>query len=154
MSNYDEEYFFLRRPGVDHKLPQLQADQITSALDYSFTKLPLGAPLVFHNAWKERNLEGGIQEFIGDVLFEGSDLAVCSKIREKLLHRDIPNLHMHPSIYIDDRNKRHEDYWYLTFTARFDCWDRKTSSYNPDNPLIADEWHCTECESSDSTKSC
>ncbi|MEJ7807501.1 MAG: hypothetical protein WKG03_16450 [Telluria sp.] len=34
---------------------------------------------------------------------------------------------MHPAIYIDDRDNWHEDYWYLTFTELFDCWDRQLS---------------------------
>jgi hypothetical protein len=37
---------------------------------------------------------------------------------------------MHPAVYIDDNDKWHEDYWYLTFTKIFDCWDRHTSDYS------------------------
>ena len=42
---------------------------------------------------------------------------------------------MHPAIYIDDNEKWHEDYWYLTFTKRFDCWDRYTSEYSQTSSL-------------------
>jgi hypothetical protein len=41
---------------------------------------------------------------------------------------------MHPAIYIDDKEHWNEDYWYLTFTDRFDCWDRDESEYNRDRP--------------------
>lgn len=39
---------------------------------------------------------------------------------------------MHSAIYIHDDEKWHEDYWFLTFTERFDCWDRTNSSYDPE----------------------
>lgn len=61
---------------------------------------------------------------------------VSKNIHDKLAQHDIAGLQMHPAIYIDDQGLRHEDYWYLTFTSHFDCWDRKKSSYNS-TPLLA-----------------
>lgn len=130
MGEYDHQYYFVRKTREDKSIPFLRADDDTSMLDYSFVALPIGKPLVFHNAWKERSLRQRIKEKLSDVLFEGSNMIVIGNIREKLLEYDIPNLHIHPSIYIDDSDKRHEDYWYLTFTKRFDCWDKKLSRYN------------------------
>jgi len=129
MSNFDSEYFFIRKPKGNERIPSLEADEDTSMRNYAFEALPLGSPLVFLNSWRERNKKKGISEKIGEVLFEGADLLVSDRIRMTLLHRDIAHLHMHPSIYIDDVDRWHENFWYLTFTKRFDCWDRKTSVY-------------------------
>ncbi|PLK46935.1 hypothetical protein C0V76_19345 [Uliginosibacterium sp. TH139] len=65
-------------------------------------------------------------------MFSGFDIIVDDNIRERLLNYDFPNLHIYPSIYIDDQDQWHEDRWYLTFTERFDCWDRNTSDYEQD----------------------
>lgn len=43
---------------------------------------------------------------------------------------------MHPAVYIDDRQKWHDDYWHMTFTNPFDCWDRLDSEYDQDSPPI------------------
>jgi hypothetical protein len=130
--SYDDQYYFIHRPSFDEKVPQLRADATTSMLDYAFEVVPIATPLVFTNAWKERNIAKGVSERVTEILFEGADLVVGDRIRNKLLHLEVPNLHMYPSIYIDDRDKWHEDYWYLTFTQRFDCWDRKSSEYDDD----------------------
>lgn len=53
-------------------------------------------------------------------------------IRGKLLDFDIPHMYLHPSVYIHNDGKWYEDYWYMTFTEKFDCWDRKTSIYYPE----------------------
>ena len=67
---------------------------------------------------------------MADILFDGANFIVRSPIHDRLLAYDIPNLGIHPSIYIDDRDVWHEDYWYLAFTEDFDCWDRSASNYN------------------------
>ncbi len=54
---------------------------------------------------------------------------VDSKIREALISHDIPNLQINPAVYIDDHDRMHKNYWFLTFTATFDCWERKTSAF-------------------------
>jgi len=69
-------------------------------------------------------------------LFDGANPVVRSGIREKLLNYDIPNLHMHPTVYIHDDGKWHEDLWYLTLTERFDCWDRSNSEYEQEAPPV------------------
>jgi hypothetical protein len=54
---------------------------------------------------------------------------VCGRIRKELLQFDVPNLEMYPAIYIHDDGKWYEDYWYMAFTEKFDCWDRINSTY-------------------------
>jgi hypothetical protein len=137
MSDYNDDYFFIRKPKNNSLLPFLSPDENTEDRRYRFEAQPLGSPpLVFHNTWKEENLKKRVKSISPEVLFEGDDLVVSTAIREKLLLADIPELHMHPAIYIDDQEKWHEDYWFLTFTKWVDCWDRNTSTYEQDDPPV------------------
>jgi len=136
MNKYDQEYYFIHWPMTDNKdIPSLQSDSATSMRAYDYEVQPTGdAPLVFTNSWRERNRKVGVKEYIGDILFEGFNVLVRDRIREALLQYDLPGLQINPAVYIDDQDKWHEDFWFLTFFQRFDCWDRKTSIYT-DEPL-------------------
>jgi hypothetical protein len=138
MGKYDEQYYFIRRPMGDDATPSLKADDDTSMRDYITEAQPLGEPLVFLNSWRKENAKKQIKEKIRSILFEGTNLLVSGKIRRSLLDFDIPNLSMCPSVYIDDRDKWHEDYWFLTFTQSFDCWDKNASTYI-DDPIEDDD---------------
>ncbi|MET3134304.1 hypothetical protein AAKU55_004599 [Oxalobacteraceae bacterium GrIS 1.11] len=133
MNDYDKQYYFITIPKNSDHLPSLSPDLNTEDRRFRFEAQPLSsAPLVFHNGLKENNKKKNIQDIAADFLFDGSNFMVRSKVREALLDYDIPHLDMHPAIYIDDRDNWHEDYWYLTFTERFDCWDRTNSTYEDD----------------------
>jgi hypothetical protein len=128
--NYDNDYFFISKPETNKTLPFLVPDKNTENINFDFEVLPFGSPpLVFHNGWKKEYKERGITTTCPDILFAGADLVVRSPIREKLLALNLPNVHLQPTVYIDDRDEWHEDYWYLTFPERLDCWDRDTSDY-------------------------
>jgi hypothetical protein len=130
--SYNDEYFFIRKPD-DERYPSLTPNEDTVARDFNFRAQSFGdPPFVFHNGWRDENKIQGVSEIIADILFVGSDMVVRTPIRDRLLDKSIPHLHMHPSIYIDDRGNWHEDYWYLAFTDRFDCWDREKSDYPRD----------------------
>ena len=88
--------------------------------------------MFFYNGWRDENKAQGISETISDILFSGTDALVHDSIYQQLVHLSVPNLEFHPSIYIDDTGQWHEDYWYLTFTERFDCWDRDLSEFPKD----------------------
>lgn len=136
MSHYDSEYFFIKKPKRQTKYPFLVPDKNTEGRRYSSERqLPGSPPLVFTNGNKEVNQQSGIVSVTPDVLFAGNDIVVRTAIREKLLALDLSNLSMHPTIYIDDNDNWHEDYFYLTFTAEFDCWDRDTSEYDDDDSI-------------------
>lgn len=140
MSKYDKDYFFIVKDTNDERLPELAPTDSTENRQHQYMRQPVGsAPFVFTNGWREDNLENKVKDTVADILFDGADLMVRSHIRERLLSYDIPNLAMHPAVYIDDREVWHEDYWYLTFTEEFDCWDRDTSNYNPKPLVIAGE---------------
>lgn len=132
MYKYDQDYFFIEKDSSDERLPELSATDDTEDRLYRYQQQPVGsAPLVFSNGWKDENLEANVKDTVADILFDGSNFMVRSHIRERLLAYAIPNLAIHRSTYIDDRDVWHEDYWYLAFTQEFDCWDRATSNYNP-----------------------
>ena len=132
MGKYDQDYFFIVKDTSDERLPELAATDNTENRQYQYQRQPVdSAPLIFTNGWREDNLDNKVKDTVADILFDGSDFMVRSHIRERLLAYDIPNLAIHPAIYIDDRETWHDDYWYLTFTEVFDCWDRATSNYSP-----------------------
>lgn len=131
MSDYEQQYYILSRPDRDN-VPYLTPDMNTAERRFSFERQPVGSPpLVFKNGWRERNLAEGVKDVIKPILFHGTNLVVDSAIRDALLELDVPGMYMHPAIYMDDRDQWHEDYWYVTFTELFDCWDRTTSETSP-----------------------
>ncbi len=127
MNDYQLNYYILRAAQGDH-IPYLRTDEKTRDSIFSAERQPAGSgPFVFTNGEKEKNRAEGVTEVIGSILFYGRDPIVCTSIRDALLELAVPNMHMHPAIYIDDRNLRHEGYWYVTFTELLDCWDRTLS---------------------------
>lgn len=136
MKKFDDEYYFLRKPNGS-QFPFLVPDENTKDRNFEFEAPALGSsPLVFYNGWSERNKKQNIMSSVPNVLFSGSDVIVNGGIREKLLTLEIPNINLHPTVYIDDQEEWHEDYWYLTFTNRLDCWDRDLSDYETEEPPI------------------
>lgn len=131
MNNYDHDYFFIRLDDNNERLPYLRPDTNTSERRFRNRAQPPGsAPLIFTNALKQDFRDAGKKDDAADILFESSNFVVRDHIRERLLQYEIPNMHIHPAVYIDDRDKWHENYWFLVFTSRFDCWDRSTSTYS------------------------
>ncbi|MCC7596545.1 hypothetical protein IGS61_03535 [Janthinobacterium sp. FW305-129] len=134
MKKYEQQYYFLSEM-EDERVPSLSPDDNTSDRNYNFEEFPIGSPpFVFFNGGREYNEKRGIPSLkkVPSILFSGTDLLVTSSMREELLELDIPHLHMHPSVYIHDDGQWHEDYWYMTFTERFDCWSRVKSNYFKD----------------------
>lgn len=136
MGTLDTQYFFILNPRqdfIDRDLfPSLTPDEDTAELPYSYERLPLGSkPLRFTNGGKDYVQRMGYTTIRRppDILFSGSNPLARGDLREKFLALDIPNLELQPAIFIDDWNEWHEDYWFMTFTKEFDCWNRKTSDY-------------------------
>lgn len=131
MRNYDDEYFFIEEV-EDERLPALLPDSNTEDRTFRFEAQPVGSPpLVFRNGAHDVQRRRRLSPLrpVPDVLFSGANLVVRTKIRDALLGINVPHLSMHPTVYIDEDNKWHEDFWYMTFTQTFDCWDRKSSDY-------------------------
>lgn len=130
----DSQYYFILKDR-DERLPSLTPDQDTARKPYTIEQLPLHTkPLVFLNGAFDYQKSNQISptDPPPDILFGGSNLLVKDALREKLLPMEFPHLAIQPAIYIDHKNNWHEDYWYMTFLQRLDCWDRNNSTYDPD----------------------
>lgn len=127
----DNGYFFIRSSDSEG-LPIATPDTNTEDRKFGYLPQPVGSPpLVFHNGARDYDQKMGARSMRvpAGVLFCGADLIVNSDIRMALLQLDVPHLHMHSSVYIHDDGKWYEDYWFLTFSEDFDCWDRERSDY-------------------------
>jgi hypothetical protein len=124
---FNKEYFIIKRPD-DDRLPIPSPDADTAENLYKVQ--PLGAkPLIFREGYPE---DETIYNNLPDIIVGGGNILVINEIAEKLRDMDIPNLAVQPAIFIDRKKKWHENYWYLTFTKDFDCWDREHSDYDPE----------------------
>lgn len=127
MTDYTAQYYILRSSDGD-SVPYLSADPDTLRRTSRYAPHAVGSsPLVFRNGWKERNRKGSVKDVVTHILFYATNLVVRTPIREALLELQLPHVHTHPAIYIDDRDTWHEDYWYVTFSKLFHCWDRSLS---------------------------
>ena len=136
MAAIDKEYFIVAKPRQDFAdqdlFPSLSAHQDTQGLPFRYERMPSGSrPLKFTNGYKDCLQPGQTTiKHPPDILFDGSNPLVRDDVREKLLQIDISNLEIQPAIYVDDWDVWHENYWYLTFTERLDCWSRNNSDYD------------------------
>lgn len=136
MHNYDKEYFFVQQKD-DDRLPSLTADEDTVDRHYSFEPQPVGsAPFMFFDGGADYDRKLGIVPIkeLPDILFNGSNLLVRNHIRDALVALDLPGVHIHPAVFVDAYKNWHEDYWFLAFPERLDCWDREKSDFD-DEPL-------------------
>ncbi|QBE65958.1 imm11 family protein [Pseudoduganella lutea] len=131
MSDYDNEYFFIRSDDANECLPYLRPDGRTNGITFRNRALPQTTqPLVFTNALKDDFQRAGIKDEPADILFESSNFLVRSHLHERLLECGVPDMHSHPAVYIGDDGLSHEDYWFIGFTRRLDCWDRMRSTFD------------------------
>jgi len=134
MGTFDKNYFFIVAPD-SARLPYMTPDKdtVTNQYDWEVRSIWL-KPLVFYNGSYEFQKSKRIKPTSPppDVLFNGSNLLVIDRIAYKLAELNLPNLAIQAAIYKDHRKKWHENYWFLTFTTRFDCWDRKNSTFDPE----------------------
>lgn len=145
-SLFDDEYYIVTQPREDDKehdlLPDLGPDEDTASLSFRYEALPVGhKPLIFRNSAKRFRDRRGMttMKTPPDVLFDGDNPLVRTRIRDKLLALNIPNLALQPSIFVDDWGKWHEDYWYLTFLETFHCWDKRKSEVG-EKVKVVDEY--------------
>lgn len=135
MTDFDEEYFFIRWNAKSGRYPILTPDTNTSERRYAKYPPPEGsAPLIFKNGLRDEFRARGIRDVPADILFEGALFIVREDIRRRLLALDLPEVYLHPAIYIDDRDHWHEDYWFVGIKNEINCWDREKSSFD-DEPI-------------------
>lgn len=127
MTNYNEQYCILARPrGEDQIFVGL--DSRVSSDSFYYTKPNSGSPeFFFNNRAKKRQLKMGVKWPLTSAFVWVSNVMVDRAHYEALKDFNISNLKYHPSIYIDDEDVWHEDYWFLVFYQELDCWHRKRS---------------------------
>lgn len=130
MNDFDSEYFiFLENEKPCY--PTLVAKGSTVDRPYGRRELSSGGgPLAFFDGFRNEQLRDGTKEILTDILFDGTSMVVTSRIKSSLEGFDIDGLQYYPAIYIDNSGIWHEDYWYMNFYTRLDCWDREFSIYD------------------------
>lgn len=134
MNHYDNEYYFIVENNTEG-LPAPSPDRNTENRRFRYEEqIPGSAPLGFENGLKDFQREQGRRAVNRPprIMLEGSNPMVPLSVRDELIRREIPGLFTHHAYYVHDDGKWFEDYWYLAFGERFDCWDRKSSDYSPD----------------------
>lgn len=127
MKKYDEVYYIAKKPFGENQL-YIKADLKTAERGYHYKKVPLGeAPFFFQNSYKEEDKKKGNKWALTEVLLVGSNLLVCDKIRDELKTYEIEGMQLYPSVYIDDENNWHENYWFLNFYEDFYYLDKNQS---------------------------
>lgn len=136
--DFNSEYYFLSAPADRGNLPYLTPDEDTIDRDFRYAKQdPFSPPLFFWNGSKEYKAKKGIQtvRIPPRILFAGSNILVTTEMHDRLLTMGIPDMVTHPAVYTHDDDNWYEDYWFLAFTERFDCWDRANSICTKTKPL-------------------
>lgn len=128
MTEFNEEYYIaieVESPVYPTLIPQAS----TADRPYGRKELGNGPPLMFFDGFKDEYIASGIKETVCDVLFEGSDLIVSSKLKEEIEQYNIDNLQFYPVIYKGNDGTWYDSFWFLNFYKDWGCWDRALSVY-------------------------
>ncbi|WP_345889271.1 imm11 family protein [Shewanella algae] len=125
MKNYNDEYYIAFRPSGDNQI-YIKPDINTAKRQYHFKQLVYGEkPLFFLNGFKGEDKN---RWPLTDLFVDSAGLLINKEVKLKMDNYDIDGMQIYPSIYIDDNNVWHENYWYLGFYKELDCLDRDNSS--------------------------
>lgn len=132
MTDFDKEYYFLSH-GTDEGTPSPSPFYETDEREY--WKKPMAqdsVPLAFFNSGKRYNRKRSIKPMPAppDVMFERDNLIVRKHLRDALLERKVAGIFTHPAWYVHDDKTLHDDYHYIGFHQKFDCWDRDLSEHS------------------------
>ena len=125
----DKEYYVLERPARD-EVSLLSATRNTASEDFRKYGQYLSKPIFFTNDWRDENVKAGILEEQSHILFNGNDILISKEVVEVLRLLDIQNIDFTSAIYIDDKDQYHEEYYFVRFRGKVDCWSRIDSDYN------------------------
>lgn len=139
MNKYNEQYYIAEMPFGEEQL-FIKPDRKTAERGYHYKRVPIGeAPFFFLNSNRECDIENGCKWPVTDILIDGSDLLVGGKIREELMKYDIDGMQLYPSVYMDDDNNWHENFWFLNFFKKYHYWDKNESVVRIDEDEEVDE---------------
>lgn len=135
MNSFDREYYILKKEDSD--VPT-RLEGFHETRERNYRKVPCAPdspPLTFFNGARRDNRQHGIAALPEPraVMFDGKNLLVRKPIRDSLLERGVSRLHAHPAWYVHDDKSLHDDYWYLGFSEKFDCWDRNLSDHESED---------------------
>jgi hypothetical protein len=125
----DKEYYVLERPARD-EVSLLSATRNTASDNFRKYGQYLSKPLYFTNDWRDENVKAGILEEQSHILFNGNDILISKEVVDVLRLLDIQNVDFTSAIYIDDKDQYREDYYFVRFKEKVDCWSRLDSDYN------------------------
>lgn len=136
--SYNDQYYICLSGYSAGSKHVIKPDLSTSSRDYYFKKPIVGeAPFVFLNARKDEDVKACNVWPLTDVMNVGADLLVGEELCQKILKFPIDGVCLHPSIYIDDEDKWHDKYRFLTFFETLDCWDRNQSLIDVDERTLS-----------------
>ena len=133
MKKIQDQYFIIKKPLAD-EYPNLKVDKT-----FARTRFKISMPsaedetLKFTNRWRDDNHRDNITETIEDVLFNGVYFLIRDNLYQKFQEKKLYKTGYYPSVYIDDKDQWHEDYWFVTVLNELDCWCRKKSDYDTKN---------------------
>lgn len=120
MTKYNDEYYIAFRPSGDDQV-YIKPDRKTSQRKYAYKKLVSGQePLFFSNGFKEEDKN---RWPLTDLLVDSSGLLINEELKDNLNKYNVNGMQIYPSIYIDDGNKWHDNYWYLGLYKELNCLD-------------------------------
>lgn len=125
----DKEYYVLERPARD-EVSLLSATRNTASENFRKYGQYFSKPLFFTNDWRAENVKAGVLEEQSHILFNGNDILISKEVIEVLKLLDIQDVDFTSAIYIDDKDQYHEDYYFVRFKEKVDCWSRLDSDYN------------------------
>lgn len=65
-------------------------------------------------------------------------MIVKDHIKDFLEEYETPNMLLYPTVYIDDNDNWHENYWFLNFYKSLDCLDMVASQYDKEDDIYLD----------------
>jgi len=132
MTDFDKEYYFLSQ-GNDDGTPSPSPFYETNEREYWKAPIAPGSPpLAFYNGGKRHNRKWGIKPMQAppDVMFERDNLIVRKHLWKALLDCKVAGIFTYPAWYVHDDKTLHDDYHYIGFHQKFDCWDRGLSEHS------------------------
>lgn len=129
MKDINSEYYFAFRPD-DDAIPILQADAGARGRKYRYSKMEMGAPLVFKNGFRDVFFSSGMREKINEIMHDAPYFIFGKRLKDELSRFDTNFLQLYPSIYIDNDDRYHEGYWFTNFYGSYDLIDYSKSVYD------------------------
>lgn len=138
---YNEKYYFCAVPKGSDRLFVVPNKKRMKSSAYSYLKPKVGSPPFFFNSSAtsvKRNAKAGNKWPITDALVCDGNVLVNNELWEKIKEFNTGGLAFHPSVFIDDEDVWHENFMFMVFSKKLDCWDRERSVIEEEEERLAD----------------